>query len=130
MARRYLVGHAPGRPEHLANWTGITLGEARDGFATIGDEYVWVDEGLFAPGALANTPMPSPRLLGAFDPLLHGWVSREPFVGRHPGVVTTNGVFRPVALVDGWVGATWGLPAGRPTVVPLERLSARVRRAL
>jgi hypothetical protein len=118
LARRYLVGHAPGRPEDLAKWTGITLGDAPDGFATIGDEYVSVDEGLLAPGALADTPMPAPRLLGAFDPLLHGWVSREPFVGRHSGVVTTNGIFRPVALVDGRVVATWGLPVGRPTVVP------------
>ena len=44
--------------------------------------------------------------------------------------VTTNGVFRPVALVGGRVVATWGLPGGRPTIAPLEPLSARVRRAL
>ncbi len=130
LARRYLVGHAPGRPEDLAKWAGITLGDARDGFATIDHEYVSVDEGLLALGALADKPKPAPRLLGPFDPLLHGWVSREPFVGRHISVVTTNGIFRPVALVDGRVVATWGLPGGRPTVVPLERLSAQVRRAL
>jgi hypothetical protein len=130
LARRYLAGHAPGRPEDLAKWAGITLGDARDGFATIHDEYVSVDEGLVDPGALGDTPMPAPRLLGPFDPLLHGWVSREPFVGRHVGVVTTNGIFRPVALVDGRVVAIWGLPGGRPTVIALERLSAQVRRAL
>ena len=130
LARRYLAGHAPGGPEDLAKWAGITLSDARHGFATIDDEYVSVDEGLLAPGALGDTAMPAPRLLGPFDPVLHGWVSREPFVGRHVGVVTTNGIFRPVALVDGRVVATWGLPGGRPTVVALERLSAQVRRAL
>ena len=130
LARRYLDGHAPGRPEDLAKWAGITLGDARVGFATIDDEYVSADVGLMAPGALADAPVPAPRLLGPFDPLLHGWVSREPFVGRHIGVVTTNGIFRPVALVDGRVVATWGLPGGQPIVTPLEPLSARTRRAL
>ena len=130
LARRYLSGHAPGRPEDLAKWAGITLSDARSGFASIDGEYVASEEGLLAPGALGRTPMPSPRLLGPFDPLLHGWVSREPFVGGHVGVVTRNGIFRPVALVDGRIVATWSLPGGGPRIVPLERLSAPVRRAL
>jgi len=62
--------------------------------------------------------------------LIRYCTSREPFVGRHTGVVTTNGIFRPVALVSGRVVATWGLPDGRPTVAPLEPLSADDRRAL
>ena len=37
---------------------------------------------------------PRARLLGPFDPVLHGWASREPFVGVHRSVVTTNGIFR------------------------------------
>ena len=130
LARRYLEGHAPGLPEDLAKWAGITLSDAHFGFAAIEDEYLSVDEGLLAPGALAGAPMSEPRLLGPFDPLLHGWASREPFVGRRIGVVTTNGIFRPVALVDGQVVATWGLPGGRPTVTTLGLLSARARRAL
>jgi hypothetical protein len=130
LARRYLSGHGPARPEDLAKWAGITLSDARGGFADVDSEYVSTDEGLVAPGSLCGSPLPAPRLLGPFDPLLHGWVSRESFVGQHVGVVTTNGIFRPVALVDGRVVATWSLPGGRPTVVPLERLSAPVRRAL
>ena len=55
---------------------------------------------------------PPPRLLGAFDPLLHGWVSREPILGPHRGIMTVNGLFRPFALVEGRAVATWGL-AGR-----------------
>jgi hypothetical protein len=60
-----------------------------------------------------------PRLLGAFDPLLLGWVSRQPFVGEHT-IVTRNGVFRPFALVDGRVVATWGLGDAALTVHLLE----------
>jgi hypothetical protein len=74
--------------------------------------------------------LPPPRLLGAFDPLLHGWVSREAILGQHRGIVTINGLFRPFALVAGRAVATWGLPDG---VVVLDRfgeLSARVEAEL
>ena len=103
------------------------------------DEVVPVGPGLVAlvggPGLGAGTAgipvaLPAPRLLGPFDPLLHGWASRGPFVGEHGSVVTVNGIFRPVALVGGRVVATWGLPGGRVTVTPLEPLPARARRAL
>jgi len=130
LARRYLDGHAPAGPEDLAKWAGVALRDARAGFAAIRDELVAVGEGLMAPAAPVNSTLPPPRLLGPFDPLLHGWASREPFVGRHTSVVTTNGIFRPVALVSGRVVATWGLPDGRPTVATLEPLSADDRRAL
>ena len=57
-------------------------------------------------------------------------MSRAPFVGDHPGVVTSNGIFRPVALAGGRVVATWGLPGGVVTVDPLERIAPRQRKAL
>jgi hypothetical protein len=45
-------------------------------------------------------------------------------------VVTSNGLFRPIALVDGRVVATWGLAAGRITLRPLEPISDDHRQAL
>ncbi len=132
LACRYLDGHAPAGPDDLAKWAGIPLGDARVGFAAMNEKLVSLGQGLFALGAFVDEPLPraAPRLLGPFDPLLHGWASREPFVGPHAHVVTTNGIFRPVALVDGRVVATWGLPGGRPTVAALVPLSGRTRRAL
>ena len=52
---------------------------------------------------------PAPRLLGPFDPVLLGWRSREDIVGAHRGIVTTNGLFRPFALVDGRAAGIWSL---------------------
>jgi hypothetical protein len=69
-------------------------------------------------------------LLGPFDPLLHGWASRAAIVGEHRGIVTTNGIFRPIALVDGKAVAIWSLASGVLTIDPLQPLSATVRRAL
>jgi hypothetical protein len=48
-----------------------------------------------------------------------GWVSREPILGRHTGIITVNGLFRPITLVQGRAVATWSLPDG---VVRLDRL--------
>jgi hypothetical protein len=75
-------------------------------------------------------PLPKPRLLGPFDPLLHGWASREFVLGGHLDVVTTNGLFRPFALVDGRAVATWGLSGGRLTIRPLEPIPPGHRQEL
>lgn len=133
LARRYLAGHAPASPEDLAKWAGITLGDARRGFNMIIDETVPVGEGLrglAAEGDDGPPPLPPPRLLGPFDPLLHGWASREMFVGRHRTVVTTNGLFRPFALVDGRAVALWSLAGGTVSIRPLELLRPSVVEAL
>ncbi len=112
LASRYLVAHAPASDADLAKWAGITLAEARTGLAA-----------ATTGRSKAAEDLPPPRLLGSFDPLLHGWKSRTPVVGEHRAVVTTNGVFRPVALVHGRAVATWTLPAGVVTITPLERIS-------
>ena len=131
LARRYLVGHGPALVSDLAYWAGCTLGDARRGFAAIAAETTSDDDGLtWLTDSPEASPLPAPRLLGPFDPVLHGWRSRELLIGDHQGVVTTNGVFRPTALVDGRVVATWGLASGTLTISTLEPISATVRAAL
>jgi hypothetical protein len=126
LARRYLAGHGPATPDDLAAWSGIRLGHARAAFAAIAAETEPFDaEGrVVLRHASRRGALPPPRLLGPFDPVLHGWRARDLFVGGYRGVVTTNGIFRPCALVDGRVVATWTQPGGVVTIAPLERLSA------
>jgi hypothetical protein len=131
LARRYLAGHGPADARDLARWAGLTLGDARIAFRGIADEVVERPDGL-VDLADRDPPakLPAPRLLGPFDPLLLGWVSREPFVGTHEGVVTSNGLFRACALVKGRVVAIWGLSGATLTLQPLEGLTASVVKAL
>ena len=131
LGRRYLAGHGPADARDLARWAGITLGDARRGIAEAASALRERADGLVEPaGRKRVTKAPAPRLLGAFDPLLLGWVSRDPVVGPHRQVVTTNGIFRPVALVDGRVVATWGLAGGNVTITRLEPIADDVRAAL
>jgi hypothetical protein len=123
LARRYLAGHGPAEVHDLAKWAGISLREARQGLGGIADELTGPVDGMVDLVVRpAPSRLPDPRLLGPFDPLLHGWVSRQLVMGRHTGLVTTNGLFRPFALVDGKAVATWNLAGGRVTLHPLERI--------
>jgi hypothetical protein len=126
LARRYLAGHGPADARDLAKWAGIPLGQSRRGLDAIGEHVVAIDGGLLDLAVRDRPrPLPPPRLLGAYDPLLHGWVSRDPIVGDHRSVVTSNGLFRPVALVGGRVVASWGLADGAVTLRPLEPIDER-----
>lgn len=130
LARRYLAGHGPAAPADLAKWAGITIRDARLGFQSIAEELTPMRGDLVVAGPAEAASTPAPRLLGAFDELLHGWASREPIVGPHVGVVTTNGIFRPVVLVDGRAVGTWTLPGGVVSIRSLEPIPRRALGAL
>jgi hypothetical protein len=70
-------------------------------------------------------PLPPPRLLGAFDPLLLGWKSREAVIGEHKFLVTNNGIFRPFALVKARAVSTWRLPQGKVQIEHLENVTKK-----
>jgi hypothetical protein len=131
LARRYLAGHGPAADRDLAKWAGITLGDARRGLSEISASLLGRDDGLASiQDRSANAELPPPRLLGSFDPSLHGWASRDQITGEHQGIVTTNGIFRPFAMVDGRAVATWTLTNRTLTINPLRPISAVVRAAL
>ncbi|MEZ5077032.1 MAG: winged helix DNA-binding domain-containing protein [Solirubrobacterales bacterium] len=131
LARRYLVGHGPATDRDLARWAGLPLRDARAGLAAIAAELEQGEDGLVdLAGRAPAAPLPPPRLLGAFDPLLLGWTSREEIVGPHKMLVTDNGIFRPFALVGGRAVATWRLAGAKLTIEHLGRVAKRDAAAL
>ena len=50
--------------------------------------------------------------------------------GDHAGIVTKNGLFRPIALVDGRAAGIWRMPKGRSSFEPFGQLPRPVRDAL
>jgi hypothetical protein len=123
LARRYLAGHAPADDRDLAKWAGLPLRDVRAGLASMAAELHRRPDGLVELRRRRATDLGPPRLLGAFDPLLLGWCSREPIIGRHTGIVTNNGIFRPFALVGGRAVATWTLASGVVRLAPFAELA-------
>jgi hypothetical protein len=131
LARRYLVGHAPADDRDLARWAGLPLRDARAGLGAISRQLVERKDGLVE---LKKTPppapVPPPRLLGPYDPVLLGWTSREDIVGPHKLLVTDNGLFRPFAMVGGRAVATWRLAGGKVTIEHLGEVKKKDAAAL
>jgi hypothetical protein len=124
LARRYLVGHGPADDRDLAKWAGLPLRDVRAGLTAIAPELEQRADGLVhlkkAPPA---AELPPPRLLGAFDPVLLGWTSRQDLVGSHGSLIADNGLFRPFALVRGKAVGTWSLQGENVVLTPFERLT-------
>ena len=131
LARRYLAGHGPADEADLAKWAGIRLRGARAGLAAIAPVLEQRPDGLVdllrRPAA---AELPPPRLLGPYEPVLLGWVSRAPLLGDNADRVTVEGLFRSFALVRGRAAATWTLAGGAVSIEPFGRLSRAVTAAL
>jgi hypothetical protein len=131
LARRYLAGHGPADDRDLARWAGLPLRDARAGLEAIATELEQRPDGLVdLAGRSPAEPLPPPRLLGSFEPLLLGWCSREEVVGPHKLLVTNNGLFRPFALVDGRAVATWKLSGSELEIKHLGRVTKKAAAAI
>lgn len=131
LARRYLAGHGPADDRDLGKWAGLPLRDARAGLEAIASELAERADGLVdLAGRPSPAELPPPLLLGAFDPVLLGWTSREPLLGAHQRVITVNGIFRPFALVGGRAAGTWTMPGGTVALEPFGRLSSEDAAAL
>jgi winged helix DNA-binding protein len=112
LATRYLTGYGPATESDFAAWSGLPLGQARQGFEAIRPTRVTVDgrrafligEVNFSPDAPTEV-----RLLGHFDTYLLGYRGRELAVpAEHDRRIQAGGGFiNPAVLVDGRVEGTW-----------------------
>ena len=137
---RYLTAFGPASVADVQTWSGLTrLGAVVDrlrpglvcGRDEHGVELFDVPEAP-RPGPDVDAPV---RLLGGFDNVLLSHVDRSRVLGDldHRRVMTSNGLVRPVVLVDGFVAGTWRIDRvspgrARATLTLLVGL-ARARRA-
>jgi hypothetical protein len=131
LARRYLVGHGPADERDLARWAGLPLRDVRAGFSAIAGELATRSDGLVELKRRRRpAELPPPRLLGAFEPMLLGWIDRTPLLGTNQAAITAGGLFKPFALDRGRAVATWRLAGGEVELEPFGRLPRDVRAAL
>jgi hypothetical protein len=132
LARRYLRGHGPADERDLARWAGLPLRDARAGLAAIARQLRERRDGLLELTSRPTAaPLPAPRLLGSYEPLLLGWRSRALLLPQaHAPKVVLGGLFRPFALVEGTAVGPWSLKDGKVRLDPFVRLSREKADAL
>ena len=130
-ARRYLAGHGPAGERDMARWAGIPLRDVRAGLGAISGRLDELGDGLVD---LKDRPpvaeLPPPRLLGTFEPVLLGWISREDIFGDDRSFATDARLLDPFAMVRGRAVAHWGMPKGEVELEPFGRLAQADRAAL
>lgn len=118
LARRHLSAYGPAGPADLAAWSGLSMGDARAGWTSIGGEVIEVEiDGtpawmLREQAFWLDTPAEGPavvRLLPAFDTYLLGHAKRDLIVApEHARRVNKgSGWLHPTLAVDGRVLGTW-----------------------
>jgi len=141
LAERYFTGHGPASLRDFANWTGLTMADARVALRLAQPllERVDAEAGeMWMSNALDDTRAPASRahLLPGFDEYLLGYRDRSAVLAAPYAELITpggNGVFQPTLVVDGRVRGTWRRSSQRRgttvRVLPFEKLPAPIRKA-
>jgi hypothetical protein len=114
LARRYFQSHGPATLKDFVGWSGLRLTVARKALELVKDEFqqetiagqtCWE----FPHEAMSEVPSPTIHLLPAFDEYYLGYQDRRAVLDPHydKTVVSSNGMFRPIIVLDGQVVGTW-----------------------
>lgn len=141
LAERFVRGHGPISVDDLARWGRLPKSSARAGIEAGGDglrplevggETLWTCAGD-APPATVEQPDGTPRvhLLPGFDEYYVGYRDRSFTLGEYhdtyASFVASNGMLRPILVIDGGVTGVWRRSAKRDridvTVQPFRRLT-------
>lgn len=112
LAQRYFTSHGPATIHDFAQWSGLSVTEAKTGLAgaqphlqalEINDSTYWM-----APGKKKAVP-DTHLLLPAFDEYFIGYKDRSMLIDMAfaKKVMTVNGIFNPIMVRNGQVIGTW-----------------------
>ena len=114
LAWRYFSSHGPATFKDFVWWSGLRVGDARAGLEaakprlrqeTVDDQPVWFPSN----DAVAQDPSPTAYLLPGFDEYYLGYQDRSALLDAQfeRRAVSSNGVFRPMIVIDGQVVGIW-----------------------
>lgn len=115
LGARYVAGYGPCDEADLAKWSSLPITQARRALDAVGQQ---ID-----PDAWPVDEPPACLLLAAFDTLMLGHRTREPFVSTDHDhhVLKGGGMVRPVVLSNGSATGTWSIKKGRPEPAWFDR---------
>lgn len=136
LAIRYFAGHGPATLQDFIWWSGLPVGQARQALESVKRDLrseTVVSATYWFSGGLSVSPSDpdSACLLPAFDEFLIGYKDRRASLphGSRPKAVSSNGIFRPIMVVNGRIIGTWkkAAVAAAPTLDFFERPDKGIR---
>ncbi len=131
LARIYFTGHGPAVLQDFVWWSGLSIGEARQGLESVKSEFVseTVDgQTYWMPAAGSGLPANGSQvhLLPAFDEYIVGYRDRTAVLPaeNQRKAVSSNGIFRPVVIKDGRVIGLWKKATSGKKVITVEPFEA------
>lgn len=123
LAMRYFNSHGPATVHDFQWWSGLPAGDARKALEMIPQEMAscvvnekvyWFPRDIEMP----ESPGTFVGLLPAFDEYLVSYKDRSASLVQHSqkDVITVNGIFKPVIVVDGKVVGTWKKTASKNNI--------------
>jgi len=124
LAKRYFSSHGPATLKDFVWWSGLPVKDARNALEMvkpnfvseiIGTETYWVSNSFSIP----KKENQSVYLLPAFDEFLISYKDRSASfpLGNHKKAFTSNGIFRPVIVINGHVTGIWKRTIKKGTVL-------------
>lgn len=124
LAQRYFTSHGPATLRDFAWWSGLPMKDVRIAVAMLekdifservgGEIYCYMKKPL-----LVRTKEKVVHLLPAFDEFIISYRDRSPSISMdgHQKTVSTNGIFRPIIVVDGQVIGIWKRTKKKKSIV-------------
>lgn len=124
LALIYFTSHAPATLKDFAWWSGLSLTDSRAGLESIKKkltEEKIKDETYWLPDAFKMdvSKKPSAHFLPAFDEFIISYKDRTASLAleHQTAALTSNGIFRPVLLIDGQAIGIWNRLVKKDTVL-------------
>lgn len=108
LGARYRAGYGPCDATDLAKWSSLPITQARRALDAAGQQS--------DADAWPTDDPPACLMLAAFDTLMLGHRTREPFVAAEHDhhILKGGGILKPVVLHAGEAAGTWSIKNGRP----------------
>jgi hypothetical protein len=141
LAERYFRSHGPATLQDYVWWSGLLVADARAGLdmaktrlhqETIDGQTYWMPQN----NSISKDPTSTAYLLPAFDEYFLGYKARNAvLVSKYDKqVVSSNGVFRPMVVIDGQIVGIWKRAIKKGSVVitasPFNSLTTAENEAL
>ena len=123
LARRYVTSHGPATAADLANWSGLTLTDARRGIDAarpallhedVNGQALWFADAPLPP----RSPSPTAYLLSIYDEYIIGYRDRSAIGSAEDGarLGAMGNALQNVIVIDGRIVGTWRRMFGKDTL--------------